>query len=239
MSSTRAAAVRGRARSGAGAFQWMALLTAAAVIMSLTFALGVLVGRQWNRPASATASVETAARKTVPPGRRGGLSGADVEPAPDQKLTFYQTLAAPLGRGSADASQPRNDKGRKEHAAQSPTAPFGSPKAEPLASPAATSQSGGREETLIEKPAQTKPPAESSGPWAVQAGAFKARAQADGLEKQLRQAGFDAYVTQAAGEDGQTRYRVRVGTFNSKAEAQQMADRMRVDRSMAAFVAPK
>ncbi len=233
---------RGRVRSGAGAFQWMALLTAATVIMALTFALGVLVGRQWSRHAPATAMVESGARKTVPPGRRGGLSGAEVEPAPavDQKLTFYQTLAEPLGRGSVDASQRRDDKARKEHAA-APAASSASPKAEPVSSSPPTSQYAGREETLIEKPAmpETKPAVESSGPWAVQAGAFKTRTQADGLEKQLRQAGFDAYVTQAAGEDGQIRYRVRVGTFKSKPEAQRMADRMRVDRSMAAFVAPK
>ena len=81
--------------------------------------------------------------------------------------------------------------------------------------------------------------AEASGLWSVQAGAFKTRAQADGLEKQLRQAGFDAYVTQAAAEDGQIRFRVRVGTFKSKAEAQRVADRMRAERSAAAFVAPK
>src|SRR6266481_1129429 len=98
---------RSRVKSGPGKFQWIALLTAAAVIMGLTFTLGVLVGRQWSRSVSVAASAESSARKVVPPGKRGGLSGADVEspPAVDQKLTFYQTLTAPLGRGSADASQ--------------------------------------------------------------------------------------------------------------------------------------
>jgi arginyl-tRNA synthetase len=229
---------RGRSRGGPGRAQWIVLLTASALILVLTFALGVLVGRQWSRPVAMTASAEAGARKTIPPGKRGGLSSADVEPVPsvDQKLTFYQTLTAPLGRSSADASQRNADKTRPA-----------TPRAEPVASPP-PSRSTGHGETLIEKPVPpeakagvdaAQATAEASGPWSVQAGAFKTRAQADGLERQLRQAGFDAYVTQASGEDGQTRFRVRVGTFKNKPEAQRMADRMRAERSVAAFVAPK
>jgi cell division septation protein DedD len=234
---------RGRGRSGPGRAQWIVLLTASALILVLTFALGVLVGRQWSRPVAMTASAEAGARKTIPPGKRGGLSSADVEPVPsvDQKLTFYQTLTAPLGRSSADASQRNADKTR-------PAAEPATPRAEPVASPPPPSRSTGHGETLIEKPVPpegktgvdaAQATAEASGPWSVQAGAFKTRAQADGLEKQLRQAGFDAYVTQASGEDGQIRFRVRVGTFKNKPEAQRMADRMRAERSVAAFVAPK
>jgi cell division septation protein DedD len=230
---------RGRGRNGPGRAQWIALLTASALIMGLTFALGVLVGRQWSRPVAMTSSAEGGARKIIPAGKRGGLSSADVEPVPsvDQKLTFYQTLTAPLGRGSADASQRQADKAKPATA-----------RAEPIASPPPPSRSASHDETLIEKPAPpeakaganaARPAAEASGLWSVQAGAFKSHAQADGLERQLRQAGFDAYVTQAAGEDGQIRFRVRVGTFKSKAEAQRMADRMRAERSTAAFVAPK
>jgi len=230
---------RGRGRNGPGRAQWIVLLTASALIMGLTFALGVLVGRQWSRPVAMTSSVEAGARKTTPAGKRGGLSSADVEPVPsvDQKLTFYQTLTAPLGRGSADASQRQADKAKPATA-----------RAEPIASPPPPSRSASHDETLIEKSAPpeakagadaARPAAEASGLWSVQAGAFKTRAQADGLEKQLRQAGFDAYVTQASGEDGQIRFRVRVGTFKSKAEAQRVADRMRAERSAAAFVAPR
>jgi len=234
---------RGRGRGRPGRAQWIVLLTASALIMGLTFALGVLVGRQWSRPVAMTASAEAGARKTIPPGKRGGLSSANVDPVPsvDQKLTFYQTLTAPLGRGAADASQRNEDKTR-------PAAEPATVRAEPVASPPPPSRSTGHDETLIEKPASpegkagadvARPTAEASGLWSVQAGAFKTRAQADGLERQLRQAGFDAYVTQAPGEDGQVRFRVRVGTFKNKAEAQRMADRMRAERSVAAFVAPK
>ena len=237
---TRAAAMRGRTRHGGGAFQWIALLAAAATIMGLTFALGILVGRQWSRPGSATVGTESAgARKTVvPPGKRGGLAGPDVEaPQVDQKqLTFYQTLTAPLGRGSADASQRSHDKPK------APPAPEPARVEAPTAYPYAS-----RGETIVEKPptpegaapnakaAQT--PAETT--WAVQAAAFKTQAQADALQKQLKQAGFDAYVVSAKGEEGQTTYRVRIGTFKSKADAQRTADRVHSERSLAAFITPR
>src|SRR3989304_2319261 len=79
MSPARPAPGRGRVKSGPGRIQWIALFTAGAVIMGLTFTLGVLVGRQWSRPVSAAASADSAARKTVPPGKRGG--GPAARPA--------------------------------------------------------------------------------------------------------------------------------------------------------------
>ncbi|HEX9125606.1 MAG TPA: SPOR domain-containing protein [Methylomirabilota bacterium] len=226
---------RGRVKSGPGRIQWLALVSAAAVVMGLTFTLGVLVGRQWSRPGSVSASAENFAKKIVPPGKRGGLSGADVEQAPgiDQKLTFYQTLTAPLGRGSADASQ------RPEDKTKAPPVPERA-RAEP---PPPSYSYASRAETVVEKPeaslvaatrAQTDPAL-----WSVQVAAFKTQAQAAALQQQLKKTGFDAYVASAPASDGQTNYRVRIGTFKSKADAQSMAERVRSERSLAAFVAPR
>jgi cell division septation protein DedD len=234
------ATTKGRGRRGGGTLQWIALLTAATIIMGLTFTLGILVGRQWRRPASVTATVESGARKTVPPGKRGGLAGADVDPPQmDQKqLTFYQTLTAPLGRGSADAAPRHVDKARAASAAEPARSDAHAP------SPTYTSRS----EPVVEKPAtadsasadmRPRAAAEPVGPWAVQAAAFKTQAQADALQKQLKQAGFDAYVASATTSDGHANYRVRIGTFKSKVEAQRVAERVRGERSLAAFITPK
>jgi len=232
----RPAPGRGRVKSGPGSLQWIALFTAGAVIMGLTFTLGVLVGRQWSHPASAAASADSGARKTVPPGKRGGLSAADVEPSPsvDQKLTFYQTLTAPLGRGSADASQ------HPEAKAQPAPEP---PRAEPPPPPYPYTSRG---ETLVEKPAApeaeaapARAQADAAGFWSVQVAAFKTQGQAASLHKQLKKAGLDAYIAPAVASDGQTNYRVRVGTFKSKADAQRMVERVRGERSLAAFVTPR
>jgi cell division septation protein DedD len=234
------APARGRVKSGPGSLQWIALFAAGAVVMVLTFTLGVLVGRQWSRPAPAIASIESGARKTVPPGKRGGLSGADVEEPPpiDQKLTFYQTLTAPLGRGFADASQRAEDKAKTQPAPE-PARAKPPPPPDPYTS---------RADIIIESPAPpeattasapTRSQADTAGLWSVQVAAFKTQAQAGTLQKQLNHAGFDAYVASAAAADGQTNYRVRVGSFNSKAEAERMVERVRGERSPAAFVTPR
>ena len=236
---------RGRVKSGPGKFQWIALLTAAAVIMGLTFTLGVLVGRQWSRSVSVAASAESSTRRVVPPGKRGGLSGADVEspPAVDQKLTFYQTLTAPLGRGSADASQspPQSPPHSPLHTQDAKVQPVPEPVHVVPPPPYPYTSRG---ETIVEKPAAhdaaAQPAqAEIPGLWSVQVAAFRTQAQADLLQKQLKQAGLDAYVTSAVASEGQTNYRVRVGTFKSKAEAQRMAERVRGERSLTAFVTPR
>ena len=230
------ALARGRMKSGPGSLQWIALFAVGAVIMVLTFTLGVLVGRQWSWSAPAIASIESGARKTVPLGKRGGLSGAHLEPAPsvDQTLTFYQTLTAPLGRGAADASQRPQ---AKAHPAPEPA------RAEPPPPPYPYTSRG---ETFVEKPAApeaeaapARAQADLAGLWSVQVAAFKTPGQAASLHKELREAGFDAYIVPAAASDGQTNYRVRVGTFESKAEAQRMIERVRGERSLAAFVTPR
>jgi len=227
---------RGRVKSRPGSLQWIALLTAGTIIMGLTFTLGVLVGRQWSRAPSAAASADSGARKTVPPGKRGGLSAADLAPPSqvDQTLTFYRTLTAPLGRGSADASQ------RPEGKTQPPPAPA---RAEPPPPPHPPTNRG---DTLVEKPAVSdaeaapaRAQADAAGRWSVQVAAFKTQGQASSLHKQLREAGFDAYIPSAVASDGGTNYRVRIGAFESKVDAQRMVERVRDERSLAAFVTPR
>src|SRR4029453_10295902 len=155
----RTATTRGRGRRGGGVLQWIALLTAGTIIMGLTFTLGILVGRQWSRPASVPAAVENGVRKTVPPSKRGGLAGTDVDPPPmDQKqLTFYQTLTAPLGRGSADAAPRHEDKGGGAR----PPGPARSDAPPP--SPTNTSRS----EPVVEKPATADSASANKGPRAA------------------------------------------------------------------------
>jgi cell division protein FtsN len=91
---------------GPGPGQWLALGGAVLVILGLTFALGLLVGRQWARQTASAAgpSVTEAARKAATPSRRGGIAAeamADRAPESTEKLTFYKTLTEPLnGPGS-------------------------------------------------------------------------------------------------------------------------------------------
>ena len=106
-----ASSARRRVGGGPGGAQWMALGGAVLVILGLTFALGLLVGRQWARH-SATAVVAgiiESAKKPVTATRRGGIAAetmADRAPESTEKLTFYKTLTEPLdGPASAPKAE--------------------------------------------------------------------------------------------------------------------------------------
>jgi DedD protein len=189
------------------------------VILALTFALGLLVGRQWARPSAlaSSPSVSEAARKAAaPPARRGGIAAetmADRAPEPTEKLTFYQTLTEPL---AAQGAAPRPE--AKAVAIKTPVAP-------PASAPASA--------TL---PAPSKP-APSGPPWTIQVAAFKDRKQAEAMRQQLAASGLEAYVATLA--EGHARFRVRVGTFKSREEAAAAAERLRSARSLSVFVTLK
>jgi cell division protein FtsN len=71
----------------------------------------------------------------------------------------------------------------------------------------------------------------------VQVGAFRTRAQADGVQRQLAEGGLSAFVSGAESDPGQTRFRVRVGAFRTRAEAERAAERLRAERGLPTFVA--
>src|SRR5258705_3895039 len=105
-----ASSARRRVGGGPGGAQWMALGGAVLVILGLTFALGLLVGRQWARhtATAVVASVIESAKKPVTATRRGGIAAetmADRAPESTEKLTFYKTLTEPLD-GPASAPKP-------------------------------------------------------------------------------------------------------------------------------------
>jgi len=237
------ASARRRAGGGPGFGQWLVLGGAVVVILGLTFALGLLVGRQLARSSLAAAppSASEAARKAgAPAPRRGGIAAetmADRTPEPTEKLTFYQTLTEPLDGGGPARPEPKP-------VTVKVSAPSPAPAAAPV--PAATAPSpvslppapgkAAAPASPVAKPAAS--PAAGS-PWTVQVGAFKNRRQAEDTRQQLAAAGLEAYVASVAAQDGQPRFRVRVGTYRSREEAAAAAERIRAQRSLTAFATPK
>jgi cell division protein FtsN len=207
------------------------------VILVLTFALGLLVGRQWARPAPpvSSPSVSEAARKAAtPPARRGGIAAetmADRAPEPTEKLTFYQTLTEPLAaQGASPRPEPKTVAIKPSPTPPAPPAPAST------APVAATPAPSG----AALPPAQSKaaPAAPTAGPpWTIQVAAFKNRKQADDMRQQLASSGLEAYVATLA--EGHARYRVRIGTFKSREEATAAAERLRGSRSLNVFVTLK
>jgi cell division protein FtsN len=234
------ASARRRAGGGPGFGQWLMLGGAVVVILGLTFALGLLVGRQLARSSlvAAPPSASEAARKaSAPAPRRGGIAAetmADRPPEPTEKLTFYQTLTEPLNGGGQ--ARPEAKPVTVKVSAPSP-----SPAAAPVTAPAPAAPSVSLPpapgKAVVPAPPAANPAAAS--PWTVQVGAFKNRRQAEDIRQQLAAAGLEAYVASVPAQDGQARFRVRVGTYRSREEAAAVAERIRAQRSVTAFATPK
>jgi cell division protein FtsN len=240
-----------RRKGGPGFGQWIVLGGAVMVILGLTFTLGMLVGRQLARSnlVAIGPSPSEAARKgsAAAAARRGGIAAetmADRVPESTEKLTFYQTLTEPLGATGAPRSDPSKAVTIKVSAPEPKVAAPAAPPAPPSAPAAAAAPSP--------PPAASAPPAlppasrGAAAPtpvapngWTVQVGAFKNRHQADETRQHLASAGLDAYVASVSAQDGQARFRVRIGTYRTREEAAAVAQRLRAQKSLTAFATPR
>ena len=188
------------------------VLVGCAVVLGGTFLLGVAAGRRWptfpfpGRPAA------TAAREAPSPAadRRARA------PEPGPTLTFYQELTAPL---TSPPVPPR---------AAKPAA-----RAEKAVRPERDDRPAPAESAAPAAPAASPPPAETR--YTIQVAAYRARGQADLLQRRLAAGGHAAYVVEGEGPGG-VRYRVRVGTFPTREAAQEAAVRVAREESLTAFV---
>jgi len=230
-----------RGGDGPGKRAWMALGGAGLVVLGLTFALGMLVGRQWARQAAPAVAAESG-RRVAAAARRSGLAelGGERVPAPTEKLTFYKTLTAPLGDAPLS--------GKAEPAPKSPPAPKSHTPPAPSTDRAPAPQERRAEGPAASPPRAPAPPAEDGlaqgglersaarSDWVVQVGVFKSSEQAERVKKKLTDGGFPAGVTAVGGSDGETWYRVRVTGFKTRDQAVRTADRVRADRALPTFV---
>ncbi len=79
-----------------------------------------------------------------------------------------------------------------------------------------------------QQPAKAVPPPPEESSITVQVGAFSTRTNAVRLQKELQRKGYDALVSESAGAEN-TLYRVRVGRFANRQEAEKTSDRLRSD----------
>jgi cell division septation protein DedD len=75
--------------------------------------------------------------------------------------------------------------------------------------------------------------------WTVQVNAFRSRLLAEDLRQRLAARGFDAYVFPSLTEDGRPRYRVRVGAYPSRGDAERIAAELRSERGLNPLVTPR
>lgn len=238
----------GRSRkAGVNRRQLLFLLLGVGALLSLTFVLGIVVGRQWNREPSLQGQGERGRKSALT--TRGSIREAQSERTGQlqEKLTFYQALTAPLTATPSEASK----SAAKPPAPPKPTKKLPEPPkiSEAPSAPDPTKPSDEnrsappREALAASRPEASAPPDSPAAPapagrslWTVQVGAYRARSMAEELQKSLRAAGHDAYVTTVTFDDGRVHYRVRVGSFSDRSQAERTAERLKAERSIVPFV---
>lgn len=215
--------------------QLIFLFMATTVVSVVIFLCGVLVGRG-ARPvvpgegASLVADASAADRAAAD--AEPGDPAADAASAGVKAdgLTYYERLnqqqpaaerldePAPPDETpveTAPAPAPQNAAARNA-AAQDTAKPR-------TTSPAATARA--KPETPPPTPAPAKATAPAAGAWTVQVAALRQRGEADAIARRLTRKGFDAYVLAPSGRASRV-YRVRVGHFASRDEADRMKNRL-------------
>jgi len=206
-------AARQRGRPGPGAGRWLGLALGATILAGASFAGGLYVGQWWSAEAR-RAEAEPVRRAAA--AKRSGLAEPVAGPRrdPSEKLTFYQTLTAPLAPMPPPATAPGPAR----------PAPERRPEAAPAADPPAPA------------PAEPDRPGADGREWTVQVGVFRDRGPADRLRAELAEAGTEAHVVEASAPDGPLLYKVRVGVFRTRAAADQMARRVSAERRLPTYV---
>ncbi len=189
--------------------QLVFLFMATTVVSIVIFLCGVLVGRGVRPEATLGASTafpaDATAAQVAPVDDAAPVADDVVPPEPTTvapgELSYHERLSGadtPQERVPADAAQ----------------APREAPAAAPPPVPAA------------DPPARTAPPPSSSDEgFAVQVTALREKKDAEAIARRLASRGYEAYVLDA--EPGQAPlYRVRVGSFADRADAERVLRRL-------------
>ncbi len=200
--------------------QLVFLFMAATVVSVVIFLCGVLVGRNVR---TQRASVDVAAAES-------SLTPAPA-PTPAEEHPAYGGLDKP-GPKADSLKKPDNAKTAGEAESGPKTPPPAASKAEPEpASPPATAT-----EKPATRPSATAGIAESTGQgFAVQIAAVNARSEADAMAKRLASKGYSAYVL-APVSGMPSVYRVRVGKFSTRREAESVAAKLQKEEQLKPWV---
>lgn len=193
----------------------VALFMAATVVAVVIFLCGVMVGRDIHaqRVALAQAAPDTPTDPTAdvrspdPTGTQPAAAGTSSSPAGEETLSYPERLS-----GSSQPAEPLKPAPAPAPAAVSTPEPV-----RESANPAV----GRREPSR----APAAPPQGGSG-FTVQVAAVGERGEADAIARRLSTKGYSAYVMPPASGSPRV-FRVRVGKFADRREAEQVAERLR------------
>ena len=204
--------------------QLVFLFMAATVVSVVIFLCGVLVGRgvraergelAQNAESNATSMEVAPAPSTSTPqvaGQPALNSTPGQPPTPVDELTYFDRLekTAPTPEKLKPAAERETAASRPAPAPEKETVQPSRPAPQP---PVVASAS---------KTADAAPAAAGAQGWAVQVAALNVRSEADAMAKRLSSKGYSAYVV-APTTSTPAMFRVRIGTFKTRREAEAMA----------------
>ncbi len=182
------------------------------VASMIVFFLGMLVGQGMEE------------RKIVKPAEPVMKIPIRPPQGANSEITFYDTLTRPAPAQSRSEEEPREAK-KAEKNAKAESRENRLPARQEVASVAKRAEDkpapGGRTPRPAEADAK-----ESRRPWTVQVNAFPEEKSAKTLVDRLRDKGYNAYLSESRIE-GRVWYRVRVGRFESRDEAEKTQESLK------------
>ena len=221
--------------------QLVFLFMAATVVSVVIFLCGVLVGRgvRANQVASAEASAASTPGETSPqqapsppPPTPAGSdpTAAAPPPAPADDLTYFNRLEKKNAPAETLKPTPASERTAANARPAPPVAAAPAPAA--AAPPVAAAPAPSEPAPKPTESARAEPGGQG---FAVQIAALNVRSEADAIAKRLSSKGYAAYVVSPA--DGTPSvYRVRVGKFPTRREAETIAARLQKEEQFKPWV---
>jgi len=212
----------------------MALLGGAFTLASvIIFGLGMFVGKEIEAR-KVVRPEEPLVKVPVKPSPRGAAGTEGAKSKDD--LTFYNTLTkTPESKQAAETKTEEKEAEKTARAAAKEKKPQGQ---EETAARAKAAENRGEKSPAAAEP-ETKAQAMESAEaktngkgWNVQANSYPDAKSAKDLVDRLKNKGYNAFVTEA-NVKGKVWYRVRVGRFGSRDEAEKIAAALKNNENMA------
>jgi DedD protein len=226
--------------------QLVFLFMAATVVSVVIFLCGVLVGRGVranqiaSAEASAAASGETSPQQPPSPPQPtpagSDPTAAPPPPAPADDLTYFNRLEKKNAPPESLKPAPDRSAANSRPVPPAPIEPPAPPAATPAPVPAPAAAAPAPSEPPAPKPAaETNRPEPAGQGFAVQIAALNVRSEADAIARRLSSKGYAAYVLSPAGGTPSV-YRVRVGKFPTRREAETIAARLQKEEQFKPWV---
>jgi DedD protein len=220
--------------------QLVFLFMAATVVSVVIFLCGVLVGRGVRAERSITAMADVPLADQIAPTAGTAVDATALHTAPppaavDERPSLFDRLEKTDTALDELKNPPPVSTPRPAPVAVSTPAPASKPAAksaqQPTAKPAPASP------TPAGRPAA--PAASSVKPgYVVQLAALNSRGEADAMAKRLNAKGYEAYV-QAPAENAPAIFRVRVGNYSTRSEAESIAAKLEKEGQFKPWVAAR